>query len=362
MPSVSCPVDTLSRAPFGLTRADYTDWLAGLNPSPKQIRMLMDFVYTQDGYADNGHDAIPCHKALRSFMRTHASLQLPSIARADLSSDGSMKALVLLHDGHRVEMVIIPAGNRTTLCVSSQVGCSFRCRFCATGTQGYTRNLTTAEIIGQVVLARRWLRAQPEGRYAPLSNVVFMGMGEPLLNRDAVVKATHILMDDWAFGLSKHRVTISTSGVVPLMKDLRALTPASLALSLHAATDELRDVLVPINKKAPLAMLKSVCQDYFKDEPKRSILIEYVMLDGVNDRDEDALALVAWAEGLRVKINLIPFHPYVGAHYACTPDHRIKAFAARLKAHGLLVFYRKSCGLDIQAACGQLVGQDRASS
>jgi 23S rRNA (adenine2503-C2)-methyltransferase len=254
--------------------------------------------------------------------------------------------------------VYIPEEGRGTLCISSQVGCTLSCSFCSTARQGFNRNITTAEIVGQIVLAARllgWPESQAERQ---ITNVVLMGMGEPLLNFDAVVKAMDIMQDDFGFGLSKRRITLSTSGVVPMIRELRKVSDVSLAVSLHASNDALRDQLVPINKKYPIAELLASCLDYVEGKAGRTrITFEYVMLDGVNDSDADARALVKLLKNVPSKVNLIPFNPFPGSPYHCSSMTRINRFRDIVHNAGITAVTRKTRGDDIAAACGQLVGE-----
>jgi 23S rRNA (adenine2503-C2)-methyltransferase len=286
-------------------------------------------------------------KALRARLHDLATVTVPEIIVDQKSTDGTRKWLFRLDCGNSIETVFIPEGKRGTLCVSSQVGCALNCRFCSTGAQGFNRNLSTAEIIGQV-----WLAAREE----QVTNVVMMGMGEPLLNFDNVVRAMDMMMDDFAYGLSKRRVTLSTAGVVPKMRDLMAVSSVSLAVSLHAPNDALRDEIVPINKKYNLKELLGVCRDYFSNESRRKVTFEYVMLDGVNDQPKHARELITVLQGIPAKVNLIPFNPFPGARYTCSPMERINAFREHLIKAGLNTIVRKTRGDDISAACGQLVG------
>jgi 23S rRNA (adenine2503-C2)-methyltransferase len=263
--------------------------------------------------------------------------------------------MLALDGGNAIELVFIPEARRGTLCVSSQVGCALDCSFCSTAQQGFARNLTAAEIVGQVVYAVDALAA--EGRGRRVTNVVFMGMGEPLLNMEQVLPAVELLTDDFALGLSRRRVTISTSGIVPALRRLGERTQISLAVSLHAANNALRDELVPINRKYPLEQLMPACRDYVARTPHRRITWEYVMLDGVNDSDADADALAGLLRDIPSKINLIPFNPFPGTHYRCSSRRRIERFTERLCRAGYTVTVRRTRGDDIDGACGQLVGR-----
>jgi len=273
------------------------------------------------------------------------------------AADGTYKWLLRLADGNCIETVFIPEKTRGTLCISSQVGCILNCDFCSTGKQGFNRNLTTAEIISQLWIAVRKLSKQNGLHDHTVTNVVMMGMGEPLLNLDNVVPALHIMLNDFAYGLSKRRVTVSTAGVVPAMYQLRAATDVALAVSLHAPNDELRNEIVPLNKKYPLKELMAVCREYFKEDKRRSITMEYVMLAGVNDKPEHARQLIKLLDGIRVKMNLIPFNPFPMTDYQRSDMATIDRFKDILMQAGLNTTVRRTRGDDIDAACGQLVGQ-----
>ena len=277
------------------------------------------------------------------------------IARGQISEDGTRKWLVRLADGALVETVYIPDEDRATLCISSQVGCTLNCRFCHTGTQPWVRNLTTAEIVGQVMLARDELDewpSLPDGRM--ITNIVLMGMGEPLYNYDNVVAALHLLMDNEGIAISRRRITVSTAGVVPMIGKLGDDTGAALAISLHATRDEVRDVIVPLNKKYPIAELLDACRNYPGSANSRRITFEYVMLKGVNDSESDARELVKLISGIPAKVNLIPFNPWPGSPYECSDDATIAKFAAIVNKAGYSSPVRTPRGRDILAACGQL--------
>ncbi|AMP89803.2 TPA: 23S rRNA (adenine(2503)-C(2))-methyltransferase RlmN [Legionella pneumophila] len=296
-------------------------------------------------------------KVLRNKLSQLACVDLPEIVACQKSADGTHKWLLKLECGNCIETVFIPEANRGTLCVSSQVGCALNCSFCSTAKQGFNRNLSTAEIIGQVWLAARELSNNNGTHDKKITNVVMMGMGEPLLNFDNVVSAMNIMMDDLAYGLSKRRVTLSTSGVLPEMERLREVSPVALAVSLHAPTDELRNELVPINKKYPLSQLISLCKRYFKDEPRRKVTFEYVMLKGVNDQPEHASQLIKLLHNVPAKVNLIPFNPFPLTQYQRSSQEAIDAFREKLMKHGINTITRKTRGDDIDAACGQLAGE-----
>lgn len=294
-------------------------------------------------------------KGLRQRLKETAEIRLPEIVVEQGSADGTRKWLLRLDSGNCIETVFIPEPNRGTLCVSSQVGCALDCRFCSTAQQGFNRNLTTAEIIAQVMVAHQALAKEPRQRV--VTNVVMMGMGEPLLNFDNVVKAANLMLDDFAYGLSKRRVTLSTAGVVPALRRLKAACDLSLAVSLHAPNNELRDQIVPLNKKYPIEELMDACREYIDGHTHRSITWEYVMLDDVNDRPEHARQLAKLLQGIPSKINLIPFNPYPGTPYARSTDAAIHRFQTILIEAGYTTTVRRTRGGDIDAACGQLAGQ-----
>jgi len=294
-------------------------------------------------------------KKLRAQLGEVAEVRLPEIVFEQPARDGTIKWILELTDGQRIETVYIPDGDRSTICVSSQVGCALDCSFCSTAQQGFNRNLSAGEIIGQVWQATREIGKIP-------TNVVMMGMGEPLANFQPVVTAMDMMQDDLTYMISKYRVTLSTSGVVPNLLRLREVSDVSLAVSLHAPTNELRDQLVPINKKYPLEQLLAACREFIKDDKRRKITWEYVMLDGVNDSIAHAKALIRLLEGTPSKMNLIPFNPFPGTDYKSSPPERIEAFRQKLMKAGIISITRKTRGDDIDAACGQLVGQVRDRS
>ena len=295
-------------------------------------------------------------KALRTRLSTLAAIQLPRIVLDRQSRDGTRKWLIELAGGNCIETVFIPEPDRGTLCVSSQVGCILDCTFCATAQQGFNRNLSTAEIIGQVWLAHQALGGGRSGG-RQITNVVMMGMGEPLYNFKNVVKAMDLMQDDLAFGLSKRRVTLSTAGVVPALYKLREVSDVSLAVSLHAANDVLRNQLVPLNRRYPIAELMAACSAYIDGKQPRRITWEYVMLDGVNDSEADARQLVQLIRNIPSKVNLIPFNPFPKTSYRRSSPAAIDRFRAILLAHDIITITRKTRGEDIAAACGQLAGQ-----
>jgi 23S rRNA (adenine2503-C2)-methyltransferase len=289
-------------------------------------------------------------KTLRAALVESARLSLPRIVHTRPSADGTVKWVLELEDGQRIETVFIPEEGRSTVCVSSQVGCALDCAFCATARQGFNRNLAVGEIVGQIWHATRQLGAPP-------TNVVMMGMGEPLANFESVVKAMAVMQDDLAYMLSKYRVTLSTSGIVPNIYRLGETSDVSLAVSLHAPNNDLRDLLVPINRKYPLEELLPACRFYIAGDKRRRVTWEYVMLDGVNDSVHHAKQLIRLLEGTPSKLNLIPFNPFPDSGFGTTPPDRLDAFRQRLMRSGLLAFTRKTRGDEIAAACGQLVGR-----
>ena len=294
-------------------------------------------------------------KALREKLVATSAVEAPQIVGDTTAADGTRKWLLKVDGANAVEAVFIPETSRATLCVSSQAGCVLDCAFCSTGKQGFNRNLATAEIIGQLWLANRLLQGDGRGE-RPVTNVVMMGMGEPLLNLDNVIPALRLMLDDNAYGLSRRRVTVSTAGVVPGIDRLRDECPVALAVSLHAPNDELRDRLVPVNRKYPLAELARACNRYLDKAPRDFITFEYVMLDGVNDSDAHARELVALAAKVRSKFNLIPFNPFPNSEFKRSSPERIRSFAEILARAGLTATTRKTRGDDIAAACGQLAG------
>ncbi len=320
----------------------------------------------QKGEADFGQMS-DLARSLREKLAGRACVQALPVLSEQASSDGTIKWLFDVGGGDAVETVFIPDDGRGTLCVSSQAGCAVGCRFCSTGHQGFSRNLTSAEIVAQLWFAEHHLRQRlqlPEGTRA-ITNVVMMGMGEPLQNYAALTPALRVMLDDHGYGLSRRRVTVSTSGVVPMIERLRDEVPVALAVSLHAPTDALRDELVPLNRKYPLAELLAACRHYLVKAPRDFITFEYCMLDGANDSDAQARQLLALvgdpATGVACKFNLIPFNPFPASGLKRSPNERVQAFARVLQEGGLVTTVRKTRGDDIDAACGQLAGevQDR---
>ena len=291
-------------------------------------------------------------KSFREKLKASACVSLMDVIADQIASDGTRKWLFKLYDGNAIETVFIPEKTRGTLCVSSQVGCALNCSFCSTGKEGFNRNLSLAEIIGQLFLAVQKLKETNQ----TITNVVMMGMGEPLLNYKPVIDAMDFMLHDLAYGLSKYRVTLSTSGVVPQILQLKKDSAVSLAVSLHAPTNELREQLVPINKKYPLEVLMPVCRNYFPADSKRVVVFEYVMLKGINDSMTHAKQLIRLLDNMPCKINLIPFNPFPKTDYVCSDWETIVEFQNRLTQAGVKTWVRKTRGEDIDGACGQLAG------
>jgi 23S rRNA (adenine2503-C2)-methyltransferase len=336
-----------------LDRDGLVAWFVGRGDKPFRATQVMKWIYGQ-GVTDF-ENMTNISKTLRADLAVSAAIRLPEVASDDLSDDGTRKWLFRLADGNCIESVFIPEDERSTLCISSQVGCMLNCTFCSTARQGFNRNLETSEIIGQVLMASRLLGRTADGPRL-ISNVVLMGMGEPLLNYDNVVRAMRIMLDDFGFGLSRRRITLSTAGMVPAIRQLREDCDVSLAVSLHAPIDELRNELVPLNKKYPISELLAACRDY-AGEGRRRVTFEYVMLAGVNDSDKHACQLARCLKGVPAKINLIPFNPFPSTHYQRSSVDRINRFFELLNRAGIVTITRKTRGDDINAACGQLAGR-----
>lgn len=329
-------------------------FISGLGEKPFRARQLQRWIHRAgEGDFANMSDLA---KDFRERLQQCARIGAPRVLRSGESADGTYKWLMEVGGGSAIESVFIPEADRGTLCVSTQAGCALDCSFCSTGKQGFNRNLSVAEIIGQLWIANRELGAQA-GAQRIISNVVLMGMGEPLLNFDNAVAALRLMLDDNAYGLSRRRVTLSTSGIVPGIDALRDACPVALAVSLHAPNDALRDNLVPINRKYPLRVLLDACLRYLDKAPRDFITFEYVMLDGVNDSAAHAQELLALVERVPCKINLIPFNPFPGTSYRRSSRESISAFGQTLNAAGIVTTVRKTRGDDIDAACGQLAGQ-----
>ena len=333
-------------------------YVSALDEKPFRARQLLRWIHRQ-GQSDFAA-MTDLARSLREKLQGQAVVSASPVLLDATSDDGTRKWLLDVGAGNAIESVFIPEDDRGTLCVSSQAGCAVNCRFCSTGHQGFSRNLSTAEIIGQLWWAEFHLR-KPGSDERVISNVVMMGMGEPLQNYDAVLPALRLMLDDDAYGLSRRRVTVSTSGMVPQIDRLGADCPVALAVSLHAPNDALRDELVPLNRKYPLRELLAACQRYLRVAPRDFITFEYVMLDGVNDSDAHARELIALVADTPCKFNLIPFNPFPGSGLRRSAPERIRAFSQRLQEAGIVTTTRKTRGDDIDAACGQLAGevQDR---
>ena len=335
---------------LGMSRAGMERFFASLGEKPFRARQLLQWIY-QRGITDFA-SMTDLSRALRERLAAIAEIRPPEILSEQTSADGTIKWLLTLPGGSAVETVFIPEPERATLCISSQVGCMLNCTFCSTAMQGFSRNLSAAEIIGQV-----WLADRRTGDRR-ISNVVFMGMGEPLLNLDQVGPTLELLRDDLAYGLAARRVTVSTSGVVPGMDALHEFPPIALAVSLHAPEDEVRSRLVPLNRKYPIDELLAACKRYLKRcDSKQSITFEYTMIDGVNDAPEFARKLRRLLADIPSKINLIPFNPFPGTPFRCSSVETMLQFQNVLRAGGLIATVRRTRGDDIDAACGQLVGK-----
>ena len=337
---------------LGMPRDELERWFADFGEKPFRARQLMRWLYGRSVIDLEAMTDLSL--TLRQQLTERTALSLSPVMEQQRAADGVIKWQIDAGMGQAIETVFIPEATRGTLCVSSQVGCAMDCPFCATGRQGFNRNLTAAEIIGQVMLARRELDT---GSDSPISNVVFMGMGEPLANFRAVVQAADVLMDDLGFGLSRRRVTVSTSGLVPQIRKLAELSRVALAISLHAPDDALRDELVPINRRHPIAELLEACWDYAKATRSKEITFEYVMLAGVNDSDEHAHRLARLLKNRPAKINLIPFNHFPGSAYQRSSDNIVDRFRQILFDSGIITITRKTRGDDIAAACGQLAGR-----
>ena len=336
----------------------------GLGEKRFRATQLFRWIH-QRGVADFGQMS-DLAKSLRDKLAGRAQVMAPAVISQHESKDGTIKWLFDVGGGNAIESVFIPEDDRGTLCISSQAGCAVGCRFCSTGHQGFSRNLTTAEIVAQLWFAEHFLRRHLKTDERVISNVVMMGMGEPLQNYDRLLPALRVMLHDHAYGLSRRRVTVSTSGVVPMIERLARDCPVALAVSLHAPDDALREHLVPLNRKYPLDELLRTCTQYLASAPRDFITFEYCMLDGVNDTPEHARALIALmrrhaADGLRPKFNLIPFNPFPQSGLTRSPMPRVREFGKILNDAGLVTTVRKTRGDDIDAACGQLAGdvQDR---
>lgn len=337
-------------------RKSLRDFFAEMGEKPFRADQLMKWIYQQG--EDDFSKMTNLNKNLRAKLEARCEIAAPEISTFQQASDGTIKFALLLKGGQEVESVWIPEEDRATLCVSSQVGCALECTFCSTAQQGFNRNLTVSEIIGQVWRVAMFIGLSPDTNERPVTNVVMMGMGEPLLNLKNVVPAMNIMLDDLGFGLSKRRVTLSTSGVVPALDKLGDQIDVALAISLHAPNDTLRDEIVPVNKKYPIAEFLAGVRRYLQksNANRGKVTVEYVMLNGINDSMEQAEELAQLMKTTPCKINLIPFNPYPGSPYTRSSNSRIDRFAKVLMGHGYTVVVRKTRGDDIDAACGQLVG------
>ena len=331
-----------------------TEYFQQIGQKPFRAKQVMRWIH-QAG-ASSFDEMTDLAKALRAELQQHAELAVPALMTAQESQDGTRKWLLDVGTGNGVETVFIPESERGTLCISSQIGCALECTFCSTGRQGFNRNLSAAEIIGQLWWANKAMGVTPKNERV-ISNVVMMGMGEPLANFDNVVTALSIMLDDHGYGLSRRRVTVSTSGMVPQMDRLKEVMPVALAVSLHASNDAVRDEIVPLNKKYPLKELMAACQRYLVKAPRDFVTFEYVMLDGVNDKPQHARELLSLVKDVPCKFNLIPFNPFPNSGYNRSSNENIWVFREILQEAGLVVTVRKTRGDDIDAACGQLAGQ-----
>ncbi len=343
---------------LGMTRTELEGFVAGFGAKPFRARQLLKWIYRR-GESDFSR-MTDLARDFRAGLATRAEVAVPEIVSARTAMDGTCKWLLRMPGAagneQVVETVFIPEPGRGTLCISSQIGCALDCSFCATGAQGFNRNLTAAEIIGQVWLANRELGRDPDGERI-ITNVVLMGMGEPLANYRNVLPAMQIMLDDFGYDLSRRRVTLSTSGLVPQIYRLAEDANVALAVSLHAPNDRLRDQLVPINRRHPIAELLTACWHYLERQNGRSVTFEYTMLDGVNDRPEHARELARLLRGHQAKVNLIPFNTFPGTRYRRSPVEAIRRFRDLLMQGGVMATIRKTRGDDIDAACGQLRGQ-----
>ena len=346
--------ETDRRNLLGLPQRNLEAYFADIGEKPFHARQVMRWLY-QRGETDFGV-MTDLSKSLRQQLGETAAIELPAVISRHDSSDGTVKWLFASGSGQAVEAVFIPEPDRGTLCISSQVGCALDCAFCATGAQGFNRNLTTAEIVGQVWHANQTLPRRDNGEYA-VTNVVFMGMGEPLANYRSLVPAIEVLISDLGYGLSRRKVTVSTSGIVPHIDRLGDECNVSLAVSLHAPNNALRDELVPINRLHPIEELLDACWRYAKKRANRFITFEYVMLRGVNDSPELADELIALLNGKPAKVNLIPFNPFNGTEFSRSAATTMARFQSRLRKSGLVTTTRRTRGDDIDAACGQLAGK-----
>jgi len=347
--------DTSKTNLLGMTPVQLADYFKEIGEKPFRATQVLKWIHQQG--AESFDEMTNISKSLREKLNTQAELRGPEVVSQDTSKDGTRKWVIRVDGGSCVETVLIPEGDRGTLCVSSQVGCSLNCSFCSTGKQGFNRNLSAAEIIGQVRIAIKSFGPMDPANKRVVTNVVMMGMGEPLMNFERVVSAMNLMMEDNAYGLSKRRVTLSTAGVVPAIDKLGEVTDVSLAVSLHAPNDELRDVLVPVNKKYPIEELIAACNRYLeKLNDKRVITIEYTMMEGVNDLPEHAKQLAKLLKRVPCKLNIIPFNPFPNSGYQRPKAAAIELFKNTMHKAGIRTTVRRTRGDEIDAACGQLVG------
>ena len=341
---------------LGKTLPEMEELFVNLGQKPYRAKQILKWIH-QRGIS-NFYDMTDLSKELRSVMKDNFVIEAPNISYEELSEDGTKKWILDVGNQDSIEMVLIPEGKRVTLCVSSQVGCAINCSFCATGKQGFSRNLDVSEIIGQLWLAANSYGVPRTGNDKNITNVVMMGMGEPLHNFDPVVSAMNIMLDENAYGLSKRKVTLSTSGLVPEINKLSKVSDVSLTISLHAPNDELRNTLVPVNKKYPIQLLLDAVKDYVEGcDDRRITTIEYILIDKVNDTLELAKELADLLTQIKCKINLIPFNEFDESDYLQPSGNRIRKFKDYLVKRGYVTTIRSTRGDDIMAACGQLVGQ-----
>lgn len=331
-----------------------TAYFAEISEKPFRAKQVMRWMHL--GGVDNFAQMTDLAKSLRTKLLDKAEIVVPELIVEQKSHDGTRKWLLNVGTGNGIETVFIPEDSRGTLCISSQIGCALECMFCSTGRQGFNRNLSVAEIIGQLWWANKALGVTPKDERV-ISNVVMMGMGEPLANFDNVITALRIMLDDHGYGLSRRRVTVSTSGMIPQMDRLKEEVPVALAISLHASNDQVRDRIIPLNKKYPLKDLMAACQRYLVKAPRDFITFEYIMLKDVNDKPEHARELIQLVKDVPCKFNLIPFNPFPHAGFERSDNNRIRVFREILQEAGFVVTVRKTRGDDIDAACGQLAGK-----
>ena len=338
---------------IGLSREEIGDRFLSLGLQKFRSGQVWHWLYHKG--ATSFEEMTTLSKKVRAQLGQTFSIKRPMVSEKQTSADGTIKWLLQFEDGAKAETVFIPEEDRGTLCISSQVGCTLNCSFCHTGTQKLVRNLSSSELVGQILIAFDELSAWPSAQIGrPLTNIVLMGMGEPLYNLDNVIKALKIIMDNEGISISKRRITLSTSGIVPEFNRCGLETDVNLAISLHAVTDDVRDILVPINKKYPIKDLLDACREYPGVSNSRRITFEYVMLKGINDSTSDARALIKLMEGIPAKINLIPFNPWPGSPYECSEKNQIEEFAKIVLKAGYPSPVRTPRGDDILAACGQL--------